>query len=118
MSDIERTRELSRDEWRGYFDHVSRHLEGRLAEVEVASLELGDQIEAEWVPIHGIVYDHKDDLFEIALEGLDHLIRTPVRVRVEEGARGLVAVEIEDAEGRRRIVRLREPLALPSPEGA
>lgn len=110
---IERTREIPRAEWRSYFDHVSKHLEGKLAEVEVVSLSLGDQVEAEWIPIHGIVYDSKDDLFEIALEGIDHLIHKPARVWVEEGIDGLKAVEIEDQEGKAQIVRLRQPLALP-----
>ncbi len=118
MAAIERTREIPRSEWREYFDRISKHLEGKLAEIEVAALSLGDQIEAEWVPVNGIVYDHKDDIVEVALQGLDHLIRAPVRVWVEEGPLGLVAVEIEDAEGATQIVRLREPLALPSPEEA
>ncbi len=113
---IERTREVPRTEWRSYFDHVSKQLEGRLAEIEVAELQLGDQIEAEWVPFHGIVYDDKDDLFEIAVEGLDHLISKPVKVWVGEGSDSLKAVEIEDADGKKHIVKLREPLALHPPQ--
>ena len=42
----------------------------RRAEIEVASLDLGDQIEAEWLPLLGITYDDKDDVLEIALEEL------------------------------------------------
>ncbi len=38
------------------------------AEIEVASLELGNQIEAEWLPLIGLVYDHKDNSVEVALE--------------------------------------------------
>lgn len=114
---IERTREIPPAEWGPYFDFVSKHLplEGKRAEIEVAALSLGDQIEAEWVPINGIVYDRKDDLFEIAVEGLDHLIYKPVKVWVEEGPDTLKAVEIEDAEGKKHFIKLREPLALPPP---
>jgi Family of unknown function (DUF5335) len=38
------------------------------AEIEVASLALGDQVEAEWLPLLGIAYDPKDDLVQVALE--------------------------------------------------
>ncbi|RMD61173.1 MAG: hypothetical protein D6826_10590 [Alphaproteobacteria bacterium] len=112
------TRKLDKSEWMTYCNRVSKGLVGKRAEVEVASLELGDQIVAEWVPILGIVYDPKDDVFEIALEGLDHLIARPREVYVEETAEGLVSLEIVDAEDNRQIVKLKDPLMLPAPEGA
>jgi Family of unknown function (DUF5335) len=43
---------------------VSRALLGKRAKIGVASLVLGDQIEAEWVPVLGITYDQKDDVLE------------------------------------------------------
>ena len=39
------------------------------------SLKLGDQVAAEWLPFFGITYDPKDDIFEIALDGVDRQIR-------------------------------------------
>ena len=57
-------RTLKKSEWHGYFDRVSRALLGKRAKIEVASLVLGDQIEAEWVPVLGITYDQKDDVLE------------------------------------------------------
>ena len=44
-------------EWRAFFDRMSKALLGKWAEIEVASLDLGDQIIAEWVPLLGITYD-------------------------------------------------------------
>ncbi|WP_255575111.1 DUF5335 domain-containing protein [Caldovatus aquaticus] len=113
-----RSRKLERSEWKPYSDRVSKALVGKRAEVEVVSLDLGHQVQAEWLPIYGITFDPKDNLFEIALEGLDHLIRAPQEVYVLEGPEGLESVEIVDADGRRQIVRLKEPLALPPPEKA
>ncbi len=49
----------------------SAGLTGMRAEIEVASLTLGDEIQAEWLPLVGIAYDAKDDALEIALDGLD-----------------------------------------------
>jgi hypothetical protein len=111
-----RTRKLERSEWQTYCDRISRALIGKRAEVEVVSLDLGRQVEAEWLPIYGITFDPKDEAFEIALEGLDHRVRQPREFHVVEGPQGLSSLEIVDADGLRQIVRLKDPLALPPPE--
>src|SRR5580704_1193420 len=102
------TKRLDKGEWRPFLDHMSKVLEGKRAEIEVASLSMGDQIEAEWLPILGIAYDPKDDLIEVALDGLDHLIPHPREIYVENGGPTLKSLEIIDAEGARQIVQLRE----------
>jgi hypothetical protein len=111
-------RKLDKTQWRTFFDRVSKMLEGKQAEIEVISLGLGDQVEAEWLPLLGIVYDPNDDIVEVALEDLDHLIQKPRDVYVEEGPGGLVALEIVDADDVKQIVKLRDPLMLPSPSQA
>jgi hypothetical protein len=40
----------------------------------VASLDLGHQTQADWLPLLGISYDPRDDVVDIALDGLDHMI--------------------------------------------
>jgi uncharacterized protein DUF5335 len=112
------TRKLDKKQWRTFFDGVSTMLEGKEAEIEVASLRLGDQVEAEWLPLIGIAYDPNDDIVEVALEGLDHLIPKPREIYVEDGAQGMVALEIVDADDVRQIIKLRDPLALPAPTQA
>jgi len=109
------TRKLDKKQWRTFFDRVSTTLEGKEAEIEIASLRLGDQVEAEWLPLLGIAYDPNDDIVEVALEGLDHLIPKPRDIYVEDGPDGLVALEIVDADDVRQIVKLRDPLMLPAP---
>jgi hypothetical protein len=109
------TVKLEKMAWHPYFDHVSKVLDGKRVEVEVASLKLGDQIEAEWLPLIGIVYDPKDDLIEVALEGLDHMIRHPKAVFVDQEAVLLTSMEVIDADDARQIIKLRDPLMLPSP---
>jgi len=107
--------QIERARWAAYLDNLTRSLVGKQAEIEVAALDLGDQIQAHWAPLIGIAYDDKDDLIEIALEQLDHLIRSPRAIFVDHGVGGIVAIAIEDGEGRRQIVRLKDPLALPAP---
>jgi len=101
-------------EWRSFFDRMSKTLLGKRAEIEVATLDLGDQIVAEWVPLIGITYDSKDDLLDIALDRANHLIRRPREIVVEEGDGGLESVAVVDADGARQIVNLKSPLSLPA----
>ena len=108
------TRQLDKKAWRTYFDYLSRFFEGKQAEIEVASLSLGDQIEAEWLPLLGITYDPKDDVVEVALDGVDHLIAKPRKIEIEDGGGELISIEIVDAEGTKQIVKLRDPLMLPA----
>jgi hypothetical protein len=111
-------KKLDKPLWRPYFDSVSKALTGKRAEIEVASLKLGDQVEAEWLPLLGIAYDPKDDLIEVALEGLDHLIRKPREVWIEGKGLDLSAIEVVDDDGVRQIITLRDPLMLPAPQKA
>lgn len=107
------TVKLEKAAWQPYFDQISKTLGGKQAEIEIASLKLGDQIEADWVPLLGIVYDPKNDLVEILLEGFDHMIRKPVEIFVERGPLGLSSMEVIDADDVRHIIKLRDPLMLP-----
>lgn len=113
-----RTKKLEKAEWKAYFDRISKALGGRLAEIEVASLSLGHQVEANWLPLIGIAYDPKDDILEIALQELDHMIAKPREIAVEEAPNGLTSVEITDSDGIRQIVKLKSPLMLPAPSKA
>jgi len=108
--------QIDRNQWAPFLDGITNSLLGKQAEIEVVSLDLGDQIEAEWAPLIGITYDRKDDLIEIALDELDHLIRSPRELFIDYGVGDLVAaIEIVDADGNRQIVRFKDPLALPAP---
>jgi len=104
---------VPRAEWRTFFDRMSKGLLGKRAEIEVASLELGDQIVAEWVPLLGITYDSADDLVDVALDHANHLIRRPKEILADVNATGLTSVAIVDQDGTRQVVRLKEALMLP-----
>jgi hypothetical protein len=105
-------RKLDKSEWNKFFNAMSRPLENREAEIEVASLAVGDQVEADWLPLIGITYDPKNDILEVALEGVDHMIAKPREIHVDDTGVELNSVEIVDADGDRQVVRLREPLML------
>jgi hypothetical protein len=94
---------------------MSRVLLGKRAELEIASLEIGAQIEARRLPLLGITYDPKDNIIEITLDGLDHLVYEPRELYVDDQLDGLVSLEIIGSDGAQRIVILRDPLMLPRP---
>jgi hypothetical protein len=106
---------LEKPKWHAYFDNMSKVLEGKRVEIEVDALAIGSQIEAEWLPLLGITYDLNDDIVEVALEGLDHMIHKPRDVFVDQTAVDLSSVEVIDNDDFRHIIKLRDPLMLPPP---
>src|SRR5260221_8053805 len=98
---MSQVRSLPKSEWRTFFDRMSAALLGKWAEIEVASLDLGDQIVAEWIPLLGITYDSRDDLLDVALDRSNRLIRHPRTIVVEDSASGLTSVAATDEDGAR-----------------
>jgi hypothetical protein len=96
---------------------VSKATVGRRVELDVASLHFGDLIEARWLPLHGLVFDARGDVLEVALDGVGHSIVSPRKVLLEETERGLVAIEIVGSDDTVETLRFREPLRLESSEG-
>lgn len=106
-------RKLEKPEWGPFFDAVSKLLEAEEVEIEIASLKLGEQVEAEWLPLIGITYDPKDDIVDVAVEGLDHIINKPREIYVQSSAEGLASIEIVGVDGVKQLVKFRDELLLP-----
>ncbi|MBX5470691.1 MAG: DUF5335 family protein [Thermoleophilaceae bacterium] len=109
--------ELARGEWEDFFDRVNRRIEEgeRLeASIEVVG-ELGDQTEAEHLPLDGITFEEGDDEIAIILGGrgrrypavLEHYVEHPRRIWIREdgGEPSLIAIDT-GGEGI-TVVRLR-----------
>lgn len=115
------TNEISREQWREYFDNLSRELPAVEATVEVDGSDIGAQLEADGLVVTGLSYDDRDDVFVIALEApggeredLEHMISAPQRVFVDSDAILPDAIEVQDADGRQTIVHLRRVPELPA----
>ena len=106
-------RKLEKSEWASFLDRFDKGLADTQAEIEVASLNLGDQVQAEWVPLIGIVYDPKDDIVEVAVENLDHIIQRPQELYVEEEDGELSSLTVVDDEGVHHVVNFRRAVNLP-----
>jgi hypothetical protein len=107
-------RALTRSEWRRFCDNVSKAIAGRSVELDVTSLNLGEKVEARWLPLLGMVFDARGDVLEIALDGIGHSILSPRELLLEETERGLVAIEIVGTGDTVETLRFREPLRLAS----
>lgn len=106
---------LEKDQWRGFCDQLSRELGGKIADIEIASLDAGVQLEGRWLPFIGLSYDPRDDIIEIALDGLDHLVFHPRELYADYGAGGLESLGILDEARAWQILLLKDPLKLPPP---
>ena len=109
------TQIIEKQRLKDYLDHFSSIIPTELTEIEVASLDLGDQVAAEWIPLSGISYDPKDDVIVVDLDDgkYQHSIQQPVEFAVQEGDDGIESFEIKCAKGHLHIVRFRQPKALP-----
>jgi len=107
-------RKIEKTEWAAFCDAVSKSLTGKQTEIEVGSLAFGMQIEARSLPLLGVTYDPRSDIMEIALAGLDHLISHPRELSVDIGPGGLTTFEVVDSDNAHQIVKLHDPLMLPS----
>lgn len=110
------TKVIKRDKWQDYFDTVTKSLEGKRVTIDVSALKIGDQVEAEDLTLLGLTYDPKDDLLEVAMEGLDHMIRSPKDIQLAFGEKGVEAIQVTNKDGVQQIVRLKDPLMLPAPK--
>lgn len=106
------TRKLEKREWSSFLNQISKGLDSTQAEIEVASLNLGGQIQADWVPLFGIVYDSKHDIVEVAVEGLDHIIHHPIELYIEEEEGKLSSLSVIDGDGVRHLISLRQAVTL------
>ena len=108
------SQKLNKAELRELLDRVNKQLEGRPVQVDVASLELGDHIQADWIPLLGLSYDPHDDAVAIILEGIDVTISKPREIHFDGVGGQWNALDIRDAQGVQHIVEFKEPLLLPA----
>lgn len=108
-------RRLERDDWDGFCMLATWGYFGRQVSIEVPSLDIGAQPEAQRSRLIGMSYDPKSDVLQVLLGEVSHLVRGPRDLYVDEESLGAVCLEVVDAEGIRQILTLREPPMLAGP---
>jgi hypothetical protein len=107
------TRELPREQWQRYFDELVSTQSLR-ASLELIGPELGDQTQAEQLPLHSLSYDDYEDAILIGLGGSEprypvalwHPVERPRRVEVYERDQAPAAILIEADDELRTLLRL------------
>lgn len=112
-----KTTQIERDDWPEFFDRVSRALQGKQIEIEIDAADIGAQVEGKSLSLNGLSYDRKDDIFVVAAEVIEHLVRAPRQIFVSGDEDAIDSLEVAAADGSRHIVTFREPLALPAGAG-
>lgn len=88
--------------------------------IEVLGKKLGDQVQAQRLPWHSLIYDRSNDILELSVGGRDHRvpvvlrheIHHPSRVWMEEIEGSVRAISIESSDESQTIVRFHERDAL------
>jgi hypothetical protein len=108
---------LPRDEWKGFFERLSRDLAGWLTRVEVTERGTGRHTMSDGLPFAGLAFDARDDHIELSI-GIStgnhqtHSIRKPVYVALEGSGLGPKGtLNIEDGSGTKTLIKFIEPSA-------
>jgi hypothetical protein len=109
------TREIPREQWIKFFDEFSKKHEGWIVTVEVIGFDIGDQEEANGLPLVGISADLKAGENRIAViaggridANVTRIIEKPARVWIKEPKTVAdEAVEVESDDGTRTLVSFR-----------
>lgn len=106
------TKQLSPEGMEEYFDRFSKrflkHETTNVADVEMVSLTLGDQVATDGAHLVGITYDPKRKSLELELESGDMRAYEPKEVWAVEEDDGFVrTIEIIRADDTREIVTVR-----------
>ena len=112
------TNEIPKQEWKQFFDDLSREKLDWQTKIEVMNDETGAQILTEGLPLGGLTFDDKDGQERIEFivgSGTEnhqtHNISEPEKVYFRRADdRQVGTVEIEDAGGTKTLVHIIQPM--------
>lgn len=100
---------LDKSTMQAYFDRVSKAMVGSPVSIEIDSLSMGCQIAATEAALTGIVYDPRSDMLAVIVDGLDHMIRKPESVYLDETDGTLTSMQVQDGEQVRHLITVHRP---------
>lgn len=103
---------IDKAEYKSYFDNISRLIKGQQVELEVTGLDIGNQIESEWVALEGFSYDPQEEILVVHTPALDHAVHHPIQIIAAEEGLELNSLFIKDTDDHTHIVQFRHPLQL------
>lgn len=110
-----KNRAIGRSERKNFFDLVSRMVQGQQIEIEVAGLDVGDQIEEDWALLLGLSYDTKDEIIYVDTPAFEHSIFKPEEILSVQNDQVVSSIYIKDSVGHVQSLKFRTPLLLEQP---
>lgn len=112
--------ELKKEDWRTFFDNLSRRRFEWMTEIEVISPETGSQTLSNGLPLNGITIEFTGDKVSVDISVGEttgnhqtHLIRDPTRIAFLAGdTTHSDVVDIEEADGSKTLLRFTEPMGV------
>jgi hypothetical protein len=106
--------EIPRGAWQATLEALTVQHEGESTAIEVANLDLGDQLEAEHIPFSYIEYDPHDDAVSVGVGGLDgrypvmlrHVVEHPQNIFLHTSGAGTVTIEIRSPDETATLITL------------
>ncbi len=105
--------QLPRSQWQTFLDGLARVLAAHRVEIEATGVGLRG-VQAEWLPLSGLSYDAGNDALVVAAGGVEHLIRRPTQIHIDQEPPWLYSLEVVDAERNHHFIVFKEPLSLPA----
>jgi hypothetical protein len=106
---------IPKEHWSEFFNTLTKDFRDHRIDLEVAGLDVGDQLEEEYVPLDGFSYEPRSDTLVVHSPNHDHEILRPAEVGVAHEGAAIGGVSIMDTEGRVHLVRFKTSPALPTP---
>ena len=107
------TREIEQGAWLPFFDLISSSLRGKAADITIANPSEQVHQSRCW-ELHGVTYDPHDRALIVSCRNQEHVISSPISIRVEQSGQTVLSVEVTKGRGEREIIRFIEPLLLPA----
>ena len=112
--------ELKKEDWRTFFDNLSKRRFEWMTEIEVLNPEMGDQTLSNGLPLNGITVGTAGDhttveilVGETAGHHQTHTIKDPCRVAFLAGDDSHSdVVDIEEANGTKTLIRFTDPMGV------
>jgi len=105
-------KKLEESEYEAYFDTLSKALRDEKIEIEVMAPAVGDQQQTRWIPFIGISYDPPEKIISIISEYIDHRIKQPREVYVEDTDGGIASITISGGDGYEHLLKFNKPVSL------
>lgn len=108
---------INKEQWKTYFDGLSRKMVDFETSIQILSNESGAQMISSGLPFSGITFDERDDKSKIEIQvgeptktHLSHNIFTPKMVAFEGDASSGGTLDIEEGDGTKTLVRFTNPI--------